>query len=148
MLRVSISVKKNVAKLLGRTIAARTQKLSALVTQAWRMGVDESQLSGRAKDRYKKAITPYKSKAGAYVRDFVASLLETGWRRFDMKPGLLRGAAYRVIPIGGGTGTPTFRAVSTRSSASSWIHPGFHGAKAMEKVSERLQALIREATDG
>ncbi len=124
--------------------AVSNKQMANLAVYAWRQAVNSSMLSPRAKIRYKNAITPYASRPGAYVKEKIAKLLETGWRPFDMKPGLLKGKLMQVIPIATSGGT-VFRTVSAKSSPSSWQHPGFEGAKVIDQAKERFKALLLQA---
>jgi len=143
---MALRISGSVGKALKGTVKQRTAKIAMVVARTWQTAVRNSSLSPSAKQRYVSAIQPYKSRPGAYVKDFVAKLLETGWDSFDMKPGLLKGAESRIIPIKGSNGSVEFRRVSKNSPSSSWIHPGFKGAKVFDRVRERLQLLLGEAT--
>jgi len=143
-MRTQLNIKGSIALATKKSLRARQQRMATVVTKFWKDAVMRSELSTRAKKRYSEAITPYKTKPGAYISDHVAKLLESGWDKFDMKPGLLKGVMSRVVPLGGGV----FRTVSQNSPVDSWIHPGFKGAKVVEKVQRSLAKLIGEATSG
>lgn len=125
----------------------RHSLISGVIVKAWRDAVRSSNLSERAKNRYCKAITPYKKSdvVGAYIKDFVAVLLEKGWKRFDMKPGLLKRHSVRRIPLDEGK---TFRTVSHASRPDSWIHPGFRGAQVIGLVKSSVDRLVKQALEG
>lgn len=124
----------------GRVAKARATTNKGIV-MLWRRAVSQSGLSGKAKDRYSRSIVPYKTKVGAYLDDNVAKLLEAGWKRFDMKKGLLAGRPYRRIPLLVG-GKRVVRTVSVNSPASSWVHPGFRGARVADRVTGRLLSVV------
>lgn len=136
----------------GRVLKTR-QAISDNIATLWRSKVSISFLSRRAKDRYSKAIKPYKAthgKAGAYISEFVANLLETGWKAFDMKPGLLKGLTHRIIPLSDNQGgVKAFRSVASSSPSTSWRHPGFKGAKIESRVRKSIGRIVRETvSDG
>ena len=86
-----------------------------------------------------------------------AEQLEEGYGPFDMKPGLLHGphakiaedgSTYNIVPIkaspeygGGGT---EFRVVTSKSSPSSWQHPGFAGVHLMDELMSYLESEIED----
>ena len=130
---------------LHNVVSGRVNKvrkdISKLIASMWAVTVQSSRLSSRAKARYVGAIEPYSPpRAGAYVQDKIAQLLETGWKRFDMKPGLLKGKRYSNVPLLEGE----VRTVSPKSKGKSWVHPGFRGARIMHKVERRAAAIIRK----
>lgn len=125
-------------KVVKGKVEATRADISANIVKLWKQKVMQSALSGRAKERYIEAIIPYKSpRAGAYIVDAVVFLLDRGWKRFDMKPGLLRGGRYKRVPL-----LPGVRTVSQSSNPNSWIHPGFKGAKIVPKVEKAAKGVI------
>lgn len=101
----------------------------------------------------------------------LAYMVETGSPGFDMKPGLLKNAKpvdhlkkryprakadtfapksitrYRVIPLNVNryvnmTKPTVFRTVHDQSPPSSWMHPGFKGAKLADEVVRELDTRI------
>jgi len=64
------------------------------------------------------------------ITGFRPVAIEQGIKRFDMKPGLLKGFPYRVIPMRDGG----FRTVSKTSPEGSWWHPGTQAAAIGEQV--------------
>jgi hypothetical protein len=135
------------SKVRGRVQRTRTY-ISAAVTALWRAKVQASELSQPAKRRYSDAIEPYKGqRAGAYISEKVAQLLERGWKGFDMKPGLLGGFRSRAIPLLTGK-TQTIRTVSVTSPAGAWRHPGFKGAKLAHRVQRGIKRIVKEAMKG
>jgi hypothetical protein len=138
-------VKGSLAMAVHKKISMNTSKITGIIVKTWKSEVNRSRLSPQARTRYSQAIKPYHTRfVGAYVRDYVAILLEKGWDSFDMKAGLLKGALTRRIPVNG-----VVRTVSAKSKPDSWVHPGFRGAGAVEKTKKRLlgrlQSLVSEA---
>ena len=145
-----VSIKYLGAASLGNVVAGKVQRvrqqIGMRVARLWREKVNSSTLSERARRRYADAIVPYgPPKAGAYVMDSIALLLEKGWKAFDMKPGLLSGRGHRAIPLGIGDGTKTIRTVSSGGGKGAWRHPGFTGAHVAQRVQQSLARLVREA---
>ena len=62
----------------------------------------------------------------------LATAVETGSERFDLKPGFLGSATSRVIPIGGG-----FKTVSAKSDG--WWHPGIQARDIGTQVIDELE---------
>lgn len=143
-MKTRFSIKGSLSQVVKGKIASSRQIIANLAVKVWRDSVERSGLSVRAKNRYLHAITPYKTRPGAYIRDNVARLLEAGWKAFDMKAGLLKGAQSRVIPLQlSGKAKPVFRTVTANSSG--WQHPGFKGAKLVKDVRTKLASLVGEA---
>lgn len=69
------------------------------------------------------------------------SMLEEGCEKFDMKPGLLAGRAWRNIRMENGM----IRRVSLNSRPDSWWHPGIERRRILEIVKEEEDA-IRDRT--
>ncbi len=140
-MRISAKYKASGAlhrKIQGKVTRSR-RLISAAVVALWRTKIDGSTLSSRAKRRYSRAITAYvPPRAGAYISEKVAVLLERGWKRFDMAPGLLRGKSYARIPVKGGV-----RTVSVHSPTKSWVHPGFAGAKVASRVERGIGKVVK-----
>lgn len=136
---------------LSSVVKGRVQRtradISRRVASLWRTKVRNSSLSPRAKKRYEDAIQPYKSgyKAGAYLTDKVAALLETGYKAFDMKPGLLAGMMRRAIPVQDANGNKNIRTVSLTSPGKSWRHPGIKGQNLKSRVERSVQRIVKEA---
>jgi len=116
--------------------------ISFWISDYWQEQVmNTGRISDRAKARYLSAIQPYRDpKAGAYITDKIAILLEKGWGRFDMKPGLLKGLRWRVIPLRI-AGQVQFRTVSENSKG--WIHPGYGGAHVMHRVEREVPKIVQ-----
>lgn len=134
---------------LSRIVKRKSRKMqlqiSSGLAQVWRRAIASSALSDRAKRRYETAITPYRPpNAGAYISDKVSVLLELGWKRFDMKPGLISGKRYESVPIKKGTKL-AIRKVSKSSPRGSWIHPGYRGAKVLSRVQRSIARIVKEA---
>ena len=99
----------------------------------------------------------------------VANMIEQGFDKYDMKPGLLSGpnsrpgpvkiptlvrkffirtgrpkaTRYNIVPIPQpGGGDPLYRTVTDASPASSWIHPGFKGVHIAESVADEMMNHI------
>lgn len=73
--------------------------------------------------------------------------VEYGRGAFDMKPGLLKGGKYRIVPLNVNRyinmQKPTvFRTVSVNSPPDSWLHPGWKGMKLSEEVIRELDKTI------
>jgi len=134
---------------LRKILRRRGAKISAAIAAHWRREVQASAISSRAKSRYLQAIVPYagNNRIGARLaRDVkIVSILEFGFGRFDMKPGLLKKAAYRRVPLLKGK---IIRTVSENSKPGSWIHPGVKGAKTLDKVRKAIKDIIKEALGG
>lgn len=139
---VRLSVRGSTSDALRRKLRSQSSVLSRAVVAAWGDAVRRSRLSSRAKERYIRSIQPYRQGVGAYISDKVAALLEKGWERFDMKPGLLRAKSRRAIPLLEGE---VIRTVSVNSPAGFWIHPGFDGAKVVDKVQATISAIVARA---
>lgn len=139
-----IGIRGSLSQAVNKRIRASARKVSTIVAKAWMVEVNRSPISNQAKSRYTKAIKPYNTVMGAYISDYVARLLETGWESFDMKPGFLKATNYARVPVDG-----KVRTVSNKSARSAWIHPGFRGANAIERTKKKLMArmglLIEEA---
>lgn len=149
MSRPRVYIKSLFAASLKRFVQGKVRQarvdISSEVASLWRSKLMSTHLSSAARRRYGDAITPYSPpRTGAYLSDFVATLLETGWKRFDMKPGLLGDRKHRVIPLLT-DGQRRFRSVSVKSLPSSWIHPGFRGAHLAERVRRSIGRLVKEA---
>lgn len=150
-----VSVRTFAAASLANIIRGKAMKtraeFSRRLMQTWKDQVDRTlRLSDKGKHRYKANIIPYKEpKAGAYIKDKVTVLLERGWRKFGMKPGLLQGMARRVIPIVTDEGV-VFRTVTQDSQG--WIHPGYGGGhlehRVRRSVPKILKDLINQAMKG
>lgn len=78
--------------------------------------------------------------------------LDSGYKSFDLKPGLLNarnrrisknGIIYTIVPIKERSGEIKFRVVSSKSRPSSWIHPGYRGRNILDKTVDRSNRLIR-----
>lgn len=73
----------------------------------------------------------------------LATAVETGQQSFDLKPGFLKGAKYRVIPLVSDRGPVKFRTVSHTSKG--WKHPGITPRNIIPSVQNELQSgLIGE----
>jgi len=147
-MRQTVTMRGSAAQAVRAGLQRRAAVTNHLLQRLWRNAVMRTHLSHRAKVRYCKAIQPYRDRPGVYIADKVAKLLETGWKPFDMRPGLLKGMLRRVIPIKGPGGTTEFRTVSHTSPHGSWQHPGFKGANVLKELQKRLDKLVAEATRG
>lgn len=76
--------------------------------------------------------------------EWIVARIENGFPSFDMKPGMLKGPKskvskngirYNIIPIKK-DGILTFRIVTDKSPANSWIHPGMTGRPLIAEVIE------------
>jgi len=143
-MKARFTIKGSLANVARGKLARSRRNIANVAVKLWRNEVERAGLSARAKNRYLHAITPYKTRPGAYILDKVARLLETGWKSFDMKPGLLKGQFSRVIPLQlPGQSEPEFRTVTANSKG--WKHPGFKGANVVERVREKLASYVSEA---
>jgi hypothetical protein len=153
---MSVKVRLGSFMVLSRIMERKSQelrkKISFYVSDYWQEQVmSTNRLSDKGKLRYIMNIETYKEpKVGAYIADKIAILLEKGWGKFDMKPGLLKGLKSRVIPLkrlGGGT---DFRVV--REESSGWIHPGYGGGHVVHRVKRDIPKIIKglyeQATKG
>lgn len=70
----------------------------------------------------------------------LAKSVENGQSSFDLKPGFLKGALYRVIPLVSSTGVTKFRTVSHTSSG--WIHPGLTPRNIMGAVQAEIEQTV------
>lgn len=147
-MRRTLGISGSFKQAISGALRRRTHVASQAVASAWRKAVWMSSLSYRAKRRYSDAIVPYKTRPGAYLRDKVAQLLESGWKPFDMRPGLLKGRLHRPVPLLTDGGTTQIRTVSHASPHGSWRHPGFKGAQIMKKMKGQFDRLIAEALSG
>lgn len=75
------------------------------------------------------------------IEGWLPVALESGHQRFDMKPGLLDGRAFRVIPMHDGE----FRTVSTKSSPESWWHPGFEAKEIHKDIENDVDEMLKRA---
>jgi len=75
------------------------------------------------------------------IQGWLPVALETGAPRFDMKPGLLKGRDFRVIPMHDGE----FRTVSKTSPKDSWWHPGFQGRRIHEQIEWESSDMLERA---
>lgn len=132
------------------------RKISFFISQMWQDHVmDTGRLSDRGKRHYIRAINMYvPPKVGVFLSDKIAGFLETGWRKFDMKPGLLfgirglplMGLPSRVIPLHDrDTGTVKFRTV--KEASKGWIHPGYGGAHLVHRVIKDIPSIIRDVIE-
>lgn len=113
---------------------------------------------------YKAGLQVSVNRGGIVVRMArgLPEALETGFDQFDIKPGLLArarkfsktGEPYIDVPLGASRSgmsraRSTIRRLSARSDPGSWIHPGFKGVKAFERmgtvIEQRIQNLFTEA---
>jgi len=141
---MQVKVRGSLSSIINKKVKASSRKISNIVVRVWKAEVNKSSASQPARARYTRAIKPYNRRMGAYISDHVAKIIENGFEPFDVKPGLLKGALYKRVPVDG-----RIRTVSARSSQSSWMHPGVEGIKAVERAKKelelRLEALILEA---
>ena len=73
--------------------------------------------------------------------------IEDGWERYDMKPGLLKNAQSKVIPIGKNAGeTPKF--VTMRANSPGWWHPGFEPQHISNDVQDEVDERIVDEVFG
>lgn len=100
----------------------------------------QAQLNSTAAE-YLGGLTVAVSSEGleATITGFRPVAIEQGINRFDMKPGLLQGFPYRVIPMRDGG----FRTVSKNSPQGSWWHPGTQAAA----IGEQVKAEAPEIAD-
>lgn len=147
-MRQTVSIKGSASQAVRANLLKRVAVTNQLLQRLWRNAVLRTNLSHQAKVRYCNAIQPYPDKLGVYLSDKVAKLLETGWKPFDMRPGLLKGMMRRVIPMKGPGGATEFRTVSNTSPHGSWYHPGYKGANVLKDLQKRLDKLVAEATSG
>lgn len=81
------------------------------------------------------------------LEGFLPYVVDQGGSAYDMKPGLLKGNKYRVIPLNprryiNMTKPTAFATVSVNSKPDSWMHPGFKGKKLSDEVSNELDRTI------
>jgi hypothetical protein len=76
-----------------------------------------------------------------HVEGWLPVALETGHERFDMKPGLLDGRDYRVIPMHDGE----FRTVSKNSPSESWWHPGFEPRNIHKDIEDDVDGMLKRS---
>lgn len=67
--------------------------------------------------------------------------IEEGSGRWDMKPGILKGAEARVIPMGS-KANPKFRTMKARSSG--WWHPGYQGRAIRTEVTRQMPRMVKD----
>lgn len=81
------------------------------------------------------------------LEGYIPYSVEMGRNGFDMKPGLLKNAKSRVIPLNVNryinmTKPTVFRTVSVTSRPDSWMHPGWKGKKLSDEVVKELDTAI------
>jgi len=124
----------------GKVDKARA-KISMRLFATWRRAINSTGISANAKRRYREALIPYRPpRVGVYVTDYVAQLIEKGWKSFDMRPGLLKGLLSRAIPIGD---SGEIRTVSQASPAGSWKHPGYKGARVHDRIKKQTMDVVQ-----
>lgn len=92
---------------------------------------------------YMEGVSVAKTKDGAEItiKGWLPVALETGAPGFDMKPGLLAGRDFRVIPMHDGE----FRTVSKNSPPESWKHPGLEARNIHEAVEAEADDIIQKS---
>jgi len=98
------------------------------------------------RQRYQQALHVAEDFSGAggiiirmHTEDELVVAIEEGRPGFDMKPGLLKGAALRVIPIGP---VKDMRTVTSGMGDDKWMHPGWRGLKLVEMTDIQLDTVI------
>jgi len=95
--------------------------------------------------RYQSALYIYEDFSEGTVislttqNDSLLDAIENGATGFDMKPGLLKGAVRRVIPIGD---KPDFRTVSTSQGSDKWMHPGWEGINLKDVTDDYIDDVL------
>jgi hypothetical protein len=73
---------------------------------------------------------------------WLANALENGTPGWDMKPGYLKGAASRIVPLMTKDKGLIFRTVRNSEQRTPWKHPGFKGIKIGPMVIQELAEVI------
>ena len=117
-------------------------ELSEEVEWEWR--TQAAQKLDTSRDEYLKALSFTKQKDSVEVTldGWVANMVELGHQRFNMKPGLLKGNLWRVIPLGKPKGSKGFSKVSINSPADSWIWE-----EIKHKGGVQIHKSVQEAVD-
>lgn len=95
--------------------------------------------------RYQQSLSIYEdfAEGGTVVsmatEDKLVIDIEEGKPSFDMKPGLLKGAERRVIPMNKGT---DMRILTKGTDDSKWQHPGFRGLHLAEATDEYINNTL------
>lgn len=92
------------------------------------------------------------------MRKGLPTALEMGFDGFDIKPGLMAraqkfgkdGKPYIDVPMGASQGAlgrmrQTIRRISAKSNPASWLHPGFQGVKAFERLGPEIQKMVKDS---
>lgn len=128
----------------GELVEATMKGLSNKVEKLWREKA--SQRLNTSKEKYLAGINVEASDHGVMMTlsGFLPTALEQGTQRYDLKPGLLGSALFKIIPIGKDAGkTPDFKTLTPASKG--WWHPGFQAMDIIGEVTEEIGDLAVDA---
>ncbi len=77
---------------------------------------------------------------GMHPTDKLVIAIEEGAPGFDLKPGFLKGAARRVIPIP--NPPKDMRVVTDQQGSDKWMHPGWDGMNLVDETDKQLDDVI------
>ena len=141
-------IESNVSEFLEEILEERMDEyIDELVEEvewAWRRIAASSSKLRSTKQVYLEAIRVerYNREIVLSLDNSLASAVEQGSQKFNLKPGFLGNRPYRVIPlVDAGTNNVTrFRTVSTGSSG--WNHPGIKPANITEEVLNEVETQL------
>lgn len=115
---------------------------SSEIEKSWREKAESSLHTSKKKYLDSLSVEVVGEGARVTLDSPLATYIETGSERFDLKPGFLGSGIKKIIPIDDGDGPVKFRTVGKNSPQGSWWHPGIQ-ARAMHK---QVEAEIPEIT--
>jgi len=129
---------------MEKDIDESLDRLAEEIEWAWR--IKASQQLNTSKKEYLDGlhIERVDDTIQAVLKGFIPNAVEEGYGQYDMKPGMLGNALYKVIPIGKKAGkTPTFRTMTKNSKG--WIHPGFKKRAIGEQIQDDMDEIAKKA---
>jgi hypothetical protein len=133
--------KEQVSKAVDAAIAEGTTRLADEVQKQW-LRHAEMKLQTTAEEYMNGvSVSSDEDTVTVQIKGWLPVALEAGRAPFDMKPGLLDGRDFRIIPMHDGE----FRTVSSRSPSGSWWHPGFEPRAIHEEVMNDMDDLIQRS---
>lgn len=143
---VDFNVDKIVEDIEGG-IDAGMEVLAEEIEWQWRKKAAETLEATRDEYLSSLSVDRYGNEIQVQLNGEMATAVETGSEPFDLKPGFLGGALYRIIPIAPGyprhnprsNEARRFRTVSRNSPPDSWWHPGIQARNIGQQVQDELK---------
>jgi hypothetical protein len=122
-------------------------RLSEEVEFTWRRKAADKLNTSRQKYLEGLKVDLVGNEVQASLSGWFSVAIETGWERYDMKPGILKQDASKVIPIGKNAGeTPKLRTM--RAGSAGWWHPGFEPQNISDEVQKEMDDRVVEEVFG